>query len=123
MTTPPQPPLRLSPDPPLPLDEMRLALVVAPVAALDLPSSPASRRDPSTEDRDRGFLNPTKWYVRFEDAREVGRWINGLIYSHPSRWMTIRDEGEILAGRHLNVDEELAIGKRLSIDFFPYRGS
>ena len=71
-TTPPRPPLRLSPDPPLPLDEMRLALVVAPVAALDLPSSPASRRDPSTEDRDRGFLNPTKWYVRFEDAREVG---------------------------------------------------
>ena len=89
------------------------------MAALDLPSSPASRRDPSTEERDRGFLNPTKWYVHFEDAREVGRWINGLIYSHPSRWMTIRDEeGDILAGRHLNIDEELDIGKRLKIDFF-----
>ena len=33
--------------------------------------------------------------------------------------MTIRDEdGDILAGRHLNVDEELSIGKRLIIDLF-----
>ena len=89
------------------------------VAAPDLLPSTSSSPDPSTADRDRMFLNHTKWYVRFQDDREAGTWINGLIYSHPSRWMTIRDEeGDILAGRHLNVGEDIAVGKSLFIDLY-----
>ena len=60
---------------------------------------------PLEEDYSRGS-RATKWRVHFMDNRAMGRWINGLIYSHPSRWMTIRDEeGDILAGRHLSADE------------------
>ncbi|XBI29705.1 hypothetical protein VPH35_053629 [Triticum aestivum] len=115
---PPPPHRQLSPDPPLPGD-LHPALVAVSAATPDLLPSPLSPPDPSSADRDWDFLHPTKWYVRFQDDRETGRRINGSIYSHPSRWMTIRDEdGDILAGRHLNVDEELSIGKRLIIDLF-----
>ncbi|XBI50440.1 hypothetical protein VPH35_113843 [Triticum aestivum] len=48
-----------------------------------------------------------------------GRLVFGIIYSHPSRWTTIRDdEGDILAGRHLSAEEDLHIGMCFVIDLF-----
>ncbi|XBH56509.1 hypothetical protein VPH35_078314 [Triticum aestivum] len=93
----------------------------SPAAEGLMPPSETSGSATSADlDQIRGVLNPIKWGIRFDDVWAAGRWRDGFLYVYyPSRWMVVRDlEGDILAGRYLDVDMEITEGMRLLIDVF-----
>nr|XP_045086194.1 uncharacterized protein LOC123494415 [Aegilops tauschii subsp. strangulata] len=61
-----------------------------------------------------------EWRIHFSDDHKIGSGRDGfLYYQAASRWTTVRDrDHDILAGRYLDVDEQIQAGACFAIDDF-----
>ncbi|XBI18970.1 hypothetical protein VPH35_060608 [Triticum aestivum] len=87
-------------------------------AALAVRRGPAGSEDDAVIQA--SLLVPIRWRIQFSDDHKIGSGRDGFLYYHAaSRWTTVRDrDHDILAGRYLDVDEQIQAGACFAIDDF-----